>query len=456
MLAVRGCAFEERRIGLEQEFFLVDKGGAPSGRADGFLARCGELAVLAGRDPARFAPECATGMIEVSTPPVSSVGELAEEYLKNLRLALRAGRDLGLRLYPLATYPLAVRPALRDEARYRLQSRTVGAERFLNAGRCVGVHLHLEVPPGVVDPRVGVNLDAPPADREELVNTYNLATALDAFIVALGRSCPFCDGEATGLAPRAALYRGVPDLAPEGLYAVLREVGGLRPYAADAEELVSLQFERHHAWLAAMDRAGVGRELLQETGDGLLDTAWNPVRLNAVGTVEIRGVDGNYPAAILATASVIRAAAERVRREGLTVRPAPGVETFEVTGDGLLLVPDFGYLSGRLFRAAATGGVGSPEIVAYLDSVAEFTAAADGWDVLRPAGETDGETDGPYRTTEESILRDLRVSRLPHRISRGAGLRLAREACDRLEEQAAGLYRPRDPLETMRVLTEEG
>lgn len=427
----------------------MDKGGSPSGRADELLGRCRELAVLAGRDPGHFEPECVTSMIEVSTPPVSSVGELAEEYLENVRLALRAGRELGLRLYPLATYPLPLRPSLRDEARYRLQAHTVGAERFLNAGRCVGVHMHLEVPEGVVDPRVGVNLDAPAADREELVDTYNLATALDAFIVALGRSCPFGGGVASGIAARTALYRGDPEFAPGGLYAALREAGGLRPYAADAEELVSLQFGRHHAWLAAMDRAGVGRNRLEEAGDGLLDTAWNPVRLNAAGTVEIRGIDGNYPEVILAVADVLRTAAERVRSNGLTVTPAPESRTFEVRGDELL-VPGFEYLDGPLFRAAATGGVASPEVTAYLDSVADFTAGAEGWEVLRPAGES-----GRYHTTEEDILDGMRVPGLPCRLSRGAGLRLAREACDRLEEQAAGLRRTAD-APTMRVSMEEG
>ena len=34
------CIFEDRRIGMEQEFFLVDEAGAPSNRADEFLARC--------------------------------------------------------------------------------------------------------------------------------------------------------------------------------------------------------------------------------------------------------------------------------------------------------------------------------------------------------------------------------------------------------------------------------
>lgn len=75
-------------------------------------------------------------------PPVSSFPELAREYTAALKLALDASRDLGLRLYPLAAYPLDGFPPMRDDPRYELQARTVGRERFQNAGRCAGAHLH--------------------------------------------------------------------------------------------------------------------------------------------------------------------------------------------------------------------------------------------------------------------------------------------------------------------------
>lgn len=108
---------DERCTGLEQEFFLVDGSGALSDRADGFLERCRELAKKAGRDPEGFAPECASCMVEINTPPVGSFPELAREYTAALKLALDASRDLGLRLYPLAAYPwTAFRPCATTRA----------------------------------------------------------------------------------------------------------------------------------------------------------------------------------------------------------------------------------------------------------------------------------------------------------------------------------------------------
>jgi hypothetical protein len=422
---------EDRRVGLEQEFFLVDEDGVLSNRADEFLTRCREAAVAAGRDPESYASECARSMVEVNTPPVYTLDELAREYLASLELAMEAGRDLGLRLYPLATYPLGVEPSLRDETHYRIQARAVGRERFANAGRCAGVHLHLEVAEGTIDARAGVSYGSTEAAREELLNLYNLATAFDAALIALTRSCPFYEGIADGRAARTALYRGDPELAPHGLYARLKPVGGLLPYAGSAEELVEQQFARYHAWLETLDRAGIERRLFFEMGGGLLQaSSWNPVRLNAHGTVELRGIDSNYPEAVLAISSLVSGAADRVRRESLSVLPWEDLRVFEVAG-GTLSVPDFRYLNGELFRAAMTVGTESPAVNSYLDSVLRFSGAEPGFEALRAGGS--------YRTTEAGLLYDF-ASPVSW-ISVERGLELVREACNELEDQITSLRR---------------
>ncbi len=415
---------KDRQVGLEQELFLVDDEGVLCNRADEFLDRCHELANEEGQDPDRFAPECAKSLVEVSTPPAASVDELADEYLGSLRLALRAARDLGLRLYPLATYPLPVTPDMREELHYRIQAYTMGRERFLHAGRCAGVHLHLEVAPGTIDPQVGVSYESSAAAREELLNVYNLVTALDPAIIALTRSSPFYEGELQEVTARTAYYRGSPDFATMGLYADLAAVGGLRPYARGTEDLVELQFNRYREWLAAMDRAGIGRRLYEEAGDGLLDAAWNPVRLNAHGTVELRGIDGNYPTVVLDTVRLITGAIQRVFDEGLTVKPTAEVGTLELD-DHFLRVPDLEYVGKELFRAAATMGMESLEVCAYIDSIFEFV------------GETAPSKLGAGKNTEAEILENLEDT---EHLSQEEGLRIVREACDELEDQVQTLY----------------
>jgi gamma-glutamyl:cysteine ligase YbdK (ATP-grasp superfamily) len=379
-----------------------------------------------------FAPEFVKGLVEVSTLPVATLAELEREYLDNLRLALRSARSLGIRLYPLGTYPLPLRPAMRDEADYQVQVRTVGPERFVHAGRCAGTHLHLELAEGTVSPDTGIAASASEGAKAEALNLHNLATALDPALISLTRSCPFYEGEATGAASRVVSYRGSEELGWDGVYRDLPMVGALLPYAESVEQLVRQQFDRYEAWLEAMDRAGVERRLFLEAGGDLLRPAWNPVRLNRQGTVELRGMDSNYPEITLAAAALVVGAADRVRREALTVVPDEGVRTFEVAG-GKLKVPGFEYLGKVLLHAAATTGAGDPAVGAYLDSVLEFVDEEERLAELR----RDRRTGGGYPTTEARILREYRSEN--GRLSEKEGLRLVLDACDELEAQASRL-----------------
>jgi len=59
----------KRRIGLEQEFFLVDETGKFSNHADEFLQNCRQEAEAIGLNPDYFMPEWVKGMIEINTPP---------------------------------------------------------------------------------------------------------------------------------------------------------------------------------------------------------------------------------------------------------------------------------------------------------------------------------------------------------------------------------------------------
>lgn len=422
----------DRSIGLEQEFFLVEESGEPSVRADEFLERCRERSERDGHGKAScLAPEWVKGVVEINTPPVRSLAGLEEQYADNVRLAVRSAREIGLRLYPLGTYPLSLEPSVREEPDYQVQVLTVGPERFMDAGRCAGTHLHLGLPDGTVDTESGVSPGASEPARRELLDLYNLATALDPALIFLTRSCPFYEGGTTGLAPRTARYRGSDAFDWDGVYRNLPEVGALRPYAKNPAHLVEQQFDRYRAWLAAMERAGVDLGLFLDSGGDLLRPAWNPVRLNRQGTLELRGMDSNLPETTFAAVELVLLAAGRVARENLTVTPDESVSAFEVDGDRLL-VPGFGRLGGPLFHAAVAGGADDPTITHYLDSVLGFVAG-DGprLEKLRLRRQATG----LYPTTEGKILAS-RKSR-DDRISDEEGLRLVLWACDELEGQVA-------------------
>jgi carboxylate-amine ligase len=130
-------------MGLEHEFFLVDRGGALSDLADLFLWECREEARAEGLDTRCFQAESVTGLVEITTPPCHGVEEITSNYLSNLELALGVASELGLALYPLGTYPLPINSVLRDDPAYRVKANVLGRNRFSHAGRCAGTHLHL-------------------------------------------------------------------------------------------------------------------------------------------------------------------------------------------------------------------------------------------------------------------------------------------------------------------------
>jgi gamma-glutamyl:cysteine ligase YbdK (ATP-grasp superfamily) len=424
----------KRRIGLEQEFFVVDEAGVLSDRADELLQCCWEIAEAQGSNPQYFVPEFVKSMVEINTPPTYTDTELAIEYLKNLKIALAAARTVGLRLYPLSSYPLHIMPVMRDKPNYHIQARTVGYDRFLHAGKCTGTHLHLEVPPGTIDPRVAVSYNSTATDRDELLSIYNLATALDSALISLARACPFYEGQAIGLASHTIRYRGSETFGWEGVYTNLQPVGGLMPYADCVESLIEQQFARYYAWLQAMDKAGVDRHRFFEAGGSLLKSAWNPIRLNKLGTVEIRCIDSNYPSVILSVIALVCNIANLVRREKLAVKPMKGLQIFEVVGN-CLWVPDFEYLNGDLLYAAATEGVQHPQVKAYVDSILQL-AIADGGEGTKYLQKLRTDLD-QYQTIEAEILQEF--TPITAQLSLDDGLRLVRESCNKLEEQVMRL-----------------
>jgi hypothetical protein len=213
------------------------------------------------------------------------------------------------------------------------------------------------------------------------------------------------------------------------VYNQVQEAGGLMPYFECIEDVVEQYFQRYYAWLEAMDHAGIERQLFRQAGGELLTAGWNPVRLNKLGTLELRSMDSNYPVVILALVTLVVSAVDRVCREQMTVRPQPGLKTFEWSGDRLW-IPEFQFLNGELLYAAVTEGIANPTIRTYLDSVLTF-AATEGKNsqALMKLKTTLGE----YHTTETQILEQYAPT--TDHLSHEEGLHLVRDCCRQLETE---------------------
>lgn len=424
------------RLGLEQEFFIVDREGFLSHRADELLAGCWDIAKECDRPSDCFAPEFVKSIVEFNSVPVDNFGELTSEYLNLLKILLKAAHKLDLRIYPLSTYPLYNTPMMRNKPEYHLQVRTVGEGRFDNAAKCTGTHIHLNLPDDVVDPAIGIAYNSSPEARQRVLDIYNLATAFDAAIIALSRACPFYEGTVAGKALRTIHYRGSAKFGWQGVYTNLQTVGGLMPYAETVEDLTRQLFDRYHTWLQAMDRAGVDRQMFLGSGGQLLTAGWNPIRLNKIGTVELRGADSNYPQITLALVALISEASNRVQSENLTVKPKPGAKTFVLQGQHLI-VPEFDYLNNELLHAAVTEGITNTAVKDYLDSILEFSCHSNS---DRQASNYLAQFKtklGEYTTTEAQLLQDFPTT--TGKISQADALALVRHCCDRLEDEVNSL-----------------
>lgn len=421
------------RAGLEHELFVVDERGAVAPVAEQLLAVCRETAPSRGLEPGCFEAECSGHLVEVKTPPCGSMQELSQVYLESLRTALEAARGLGLRLYPLGTYPLPVAPAARRHPYYETKARVLGAERFAHACRCAGLHIHLEAPPGSLRPDGVPSPRARRASRARLLDLYNLATALDPALVELGRSCPFYEGEREPGAARTLRYRG--GFGVEAVYERLPEVGSLQPYAESFAGLRSARRRTRRAWRAAVARSGVPRS--SSGGERLDEGSWNPVRLTRHGTVELRSPDANFPRRALALADLTYHAARLVLDGGLRVVPTSGLRELSLAQPGRLLVPDFECLRDELLPEAVLGECPrGGNLENYLRSLATLTPGGAA-SILETLGPED-----ILQTTEEWILQRTECGE--GILEESAGLALVVEACERLEAELFEEVAPRD------------
>ncbi|PRY14039.1 carboxylate-amine ligase [Kineococcus rhizosphaerae] len=174
-----------RRVGVEEEFLLVDAG---TGRAtlDG-------PAVAAAADEQT---ELQRQQVETGTAPHTDLADVrADLTARRARVAALAA-DSGSRLLALATHPLPTEPVVTEGDRYQ---RLVEAYGLLAREQLTcGCHVHVEVP-----------------DRDEAVAVLDRVRPWTAVLLALSSNSPFWQGEESGYASyRARVWDRWPTAGP--------------------------------------------------------------------------------------------------------------------------------------------------------------------------------------------------------------------------------------------------
>jgi carboxylate-amine ligase len=348
------------KTGLEVEFFIVDKEGRICNEADRILSHIKTRGL--GYEVVK---ECTYSFIELGVYPLIYVRNVASKFLDDLSGVLEVVEDMNLGLFPLAIYPGEYEPRMRKGGWYGVKGRIFGSERWTLAGRCTGFHFHYSLPRGIFSYGGGSLVEhATRREKQKALNSYNFAIAADTALTAFTQSSPIMNGRFLAKDSRMLLYRGGKELRYDGLYTRFPQFGRLPQYKVTYEELIVEVEERYNEWVEHMKKAGAPEKLLEKYNK--LDFGWNPVRINKVGTVEMRGMDMNLPSTLMAVGIMAKYVLKNIQREDLEIVPTVSAiqEPFKFEDDQIY-VPPFWYVNSYLQYQSALRGMDNDAIYKY-------------------------------------------------------------------------------------------
>ena len=350
------------QIGLEVEVFTLDHAGNVVDKADALIKK------VSPADKSIFIKkECAHNMVEMGSFPSTQIPNSIANLLKNMESVLLHAEKLDLHLYPLGTYPGKFTPKMRGDTIYRIKESIFGKKRFEIAGRCIGFHYHYALPWGVFDARnLSLKQLIQSKNKQSLVNSYNLLIAMDPILTTFMQSSPFYQGKQMGKDSREIMYRGGKALrCPEGLYANFTPFGGLQAYKYTGTDLIHYITNKYRIWRKTLKNLGINLKVLGLYGS-ILDTTWNPVKVNANGTLEQRGMDMNHPSLILGISTVMKSILQKVQQDFIQVLPSDiGMkEPFKLEKNTIYIPPD-SYVRTTMQRNAAYRGLESRSVYIY-------------------------------------------------------------------------------------------
>lgn len=381
-------AGEERRVGLELEFHLVDL-AAPSRRPDWdtVQALVSALPPMPGGSSVTLEPG---GQIELSTTPQEDVSA-AIAALRSDREALRLGLvEAGLGAAPLGADPARPMQRINPQPRYAAMEEHFEATSSGGAGRAMMTSTAA----------LQVNLDAGPA--EGWAARLGLIHSLVPVLIALSATSPYLAGRASGWhSMRQQSWHGIDprrsgpigDGEPAAAWADYALAAPVMLVTEDDEVRPVTREVSFGAWLEAPSLLG-----RRATGDDLdyhLTTLFPPVRPR--GYLEIRCVDALpdrwWPALAALTATLVD---DLVAADRAAELCAPVAHRSEAAARRGLSDPDLcAAVRGCVELAVARC---APALRADLDAFAELVGSG-----RTPSGElrARAEAHGPLRVLEE-------------------------------------------------------
>ena len=355
--------------GVEFELFTLDREGNMVDGAERLINRVRKEA-----PQVDITEECGKNMIEIRSPYSHGIGGVMKKILNDFESLLFIAEKEGLVLFPYGTYPGIFMPNIWDKKSYRIQQLVFGKQRFSIAARCVGMHCHFSLPVGVFDESTRF-LSMLPVQKSKSVleNIYNFFIAIDPALTAFAQCSPFYQGNFLGKDSRVIVYRGGSVLKYEkGLYSKLQEFGALQPYKLLGIDLAEIIRHQYDMWNEILMGVGVTAPPFLKHGS-ILDINWKPVKINAHGTVEIRGMDMTTPRICVAIVTLVKALSAAIYEKFLEVVPSDeGISLpFKVQGN-TITVPPQSFVLYHLQPQSAYAGFLDNDVYNYCKSLLEL------------------------------------------------------------------------------------
>jgi hypothetical protein len=319
--------------------------------------------------------------------------------------------EFGLALLPLGSYPGKFQPTMRRSPKYDLERKLFGKKRFETWGRLTGYHCHYSLPKGVFDAK---NLElkdlADSRNQEYLVAAYNFLIAVDPALTTFMQSSPFYQGRTVAKDARTLYFRGDPDLGNVNeAFTEHPLLGALPPYVHTGTDIKSLTEARRLDWITWCAEKGVSEKNALAVFHSVLGINWSPLRVNAHGTFEQRGMDMNHLPVLLSVSILLQTLLKYIQDGHLKVVPHDSAKaqpfSFE---DKTIYIPPHTYVKKHLQKISAYEGLANDEMYAYCRRLVALVKTLGGDKVvllLEPLQEILAER----KTTSDKILEQAKV-----------------------------------------------
>jgi len=348
--------------GLEIEVQTLSMDGYVINESDKVISECRKT-----RKDMKITKECSKSMVELGVFPSVRVKSTAMDLLENLQDMLDVAEKMDIVIYPLSVYPGQFQPIMRKKKWYEIQRKLLWGNYGMQlAGKTSAFHFHYTLPKGVFDKKKKflkplVNSKT----KKTLIDSYNLAIAMDPALVTLFESSPMLNGKYLAKDSRVLIQRTGKAFPYKGIYSRQPKLAGLPIYKATLADLVYTIRKRHEELRIIFENNGLDPNLVSSYGK-ILEFSWHAVRINKIGTLEQRSMDMNHPKYVIAGTVMLKYIFRKIQQDFLDVVASDvGLEEpFKVEGN-TVHIPPHTYVRKRLQYLSAYEGFENPEVRNY-------------------------------------------------------------------------------------------